>query len=149
MRFAGKYALHTDEKGRLRLPQFFRARMGTSKIYAMYSAGGCVSFIREEEADKLFAHFEGMITVADSKVLASARLLMAYVSEITEDSQGRFTLPPDLKKMADLGRDVIFVGMGNKVELWDAKRFEDNINGVEYEYPYMEKFAQISEEIVF
>ena len=51
--------------------------------------------------------------------------------------------------MADLGRDVIFVGMGNKVELWDAKRFEDNINGVEYEYPYMEKFAQISEEIVF
>ena len=149
MWFAGKYALHSDDKGRLRIPQRFRERMGTTAIYAMYSAGGCLSFVTKEEGDKLMEHFREMVTVADTAVLKAARVIMAHMCEITEDSQGRFTLPPELKKMAGIDRDVLFVGMGNKVELWDPKRFDDNIMDNDYDYPYKEKFEAVNGELVF
>ncbi len=149
MRLAGKYNLHADEKGRLRVPSNLRDNMPSKQLYAMYSAGGCLSIVTEEEADKLFTHFESMVTVADTKDLKAARVLMGFMGELKEDSQGRFVVPAELKKMAEINKDVVFVGMGKKVELWDAKRFEENLSGEEYDYPHKEKFEQLGGGIVF
>ena len=149
MWFTGKYSLHVDDKGRMRIPQRFRDAMVTSQIYAMYSAGGCISFITEEEYNELMSNFKSMITVAPTPALSAARAIMSHTSPISEDSQGRFTLSSDLKDKAGLGKDVVFVGMGNKIELWDPQRFEDNISGVEYDYYYKDKFAAINGEIIF
>ena len=121
----------------------------TTQIYAMYSAGGCISFITEEEYGSLMQNLGTMITVADTPALRAARVIMGNTAPLAEDSQGRFTLPADLKEMAALGRDVIFVGMGNKIELWDPQRFEDNISGVDYDYYCKDKFAAINGEIIF
>ena len=149
MWFTGKYSLHVDDKGRMRIPQRFRDAMVTSQIYAMYSAGGCISFITEEEYNELMSNFKSMITVASTPAMRAARAIMSHTSPISEDSQGRFTLSSDLKDKAGLGKDVVFVGMGNKIELWDPQRFEDNISGVEYDYYYKDKFAAINGEIIF
>ncbi len=149
MLFTGKYSLHVDDKGRLRIPQRFRDAIVTTQIYAMYSAGGCISFITEEEYGSLMQNLGTMITVADTPALRAARVIMANTAPLAEDSQGRFTLPADLKEKAALGRDVIFVGMGNKIELWDPQRFEDNISGVDYDYYCKDKFAAINGEIIF
>ena len=149
MWFTGKYSLHVDDKGRMRIPQRFRDAMVTPQIYAMYSAGGCISFITEEEYNELMSNFKSMITVASTPALSAARAIMSHTSPISEDSQGRFTLSSDLKDKAGLGKDVVFVGMGNKIELWDPQRFEDNISGVEYDYYYKDKFAAINGEIIF
>lgn len=149
MWFTGKYALHVDDKGRLRIPQRFREAMVTTQIYAMYSAGGCISFITNEEHESLMNSFRSMVTLAETPAIRASRVIMRNTAPITEDNQGRFTLPADLKEKAALGKDVIFVGMGNKIELWDPQRFEDNISGVDYDYYGKDKFEGIDGGIVF
>lgn len=149
MRFIGKYFLHADDKGRLRIPQKFRLQLGDTRIYTMYTADGCLSFISEEEADKLLEHFDSMVTVASGPALTNARILMSSMCEITEDNQGRFTLMPEAKKFAGISKDVVFVGVGNKIELWDVARWEAYTAGESYDYPYKNNFAQINGEIIF
>ena len=58
--FIGKYYLHADDKGRLRIPLKFRYNMGTAGIYAMYTADGCLSIITAETASNMIEKFEGM-----------------------------------------------------------------------------------------
>ena len=43
--------------------------------------------------------------------------------EVSLDKQGRILVPALHREMADLEKDVIFVGMMNRVELWDKARY--------------------------
>ena len=45
------------------------------------------------------------------------------------DSQGRFVLPEDLKRYAEVTSEVIFIGLGDRVEIWAQdswKKLEEN-----------------------
>ena len=39
------------------------------------------------------------------------------------DGQGRVLLPPPLRQLGHLTRDIVFVGMDKYVEIWDAERY--------------------------
>jgi len=41
------------------------------------------------------------------------------------DNMGRFLIPKSMIKHARLEKDVIMVGLGNRVELWQAGLYED------------------------
>ena len=41
------------------------------------------------------------------------------------DKQGRLLLPAVLREFAALEKDVVLVGVGSRVEIWDKKRWED------------------------
>lgn len=43
--------------------------------------------------------------------------------EVSLDKQGRILVPALHREMADLEKDVVFVGMMNRVELWDKARY--------------------------
>jgi MraZ protein len=47
------------------------------------------------------------------------RLLIGYASDLEFDANGRILLPPSLREYAGLGKKVVLVGQGNKLELWD------------------------------
>jgi len=52
------------------------------------------------------------------------RFLLGNAYELDLDSQGRFVFPLQLREYANLGKKVIFVGMGNRVELWAAEKWQ-------------------------
>lgn len=59
------------------------------------------------------------------------RQLMASASEVTLDKQGRILIPAKLRKSAGLEKDLVFVGMINRVEIWDKDTFEAQTLGSE------------------
>jgi len=44
---------------------------------------------------------------------------------VAMDKQGRILLPERLKELAELKRDVVLVGVGRRVEIWDAARWNE------------------------
>ena len=41
------------------------------------------------------------------------------------DKQGRALVPQDLREFAGIEKDVVLVGILNKVEIWSRDRFEE------------------------
>ena len=44
--------------------------------------------------------------------------------EVTLDKQGRILIPLSLREKAALEKEVVFVGMMNRIEVWDKKQLE-------------------------
>ena len=42
------------------------------------------------------------------------------------DKQGRTLIPAVLRKYAMLDKEVVFIGMGKRAEIWDKDRWEKN-----------------------
>lgn len=51
------------------------------------------------------------------------RLFYANAAEVDVDSVGRILVPEKLKKWAGLTKNVLFAGVGNRIEIWDADRW--------------------------
>ena len=54
------------------------------------------------------------------------RHFMAGAAEVETDKQGRFLVPAKLREQAGLTKDVVFVGVVSKIELWSKERWEQN-----------------------
>jgi MraZ protein len=52
------------------------------------------------------------------------RLVLASAVECVSDKQGRVMIPQALRDYAGLEKDIIFVGMQRKIEVWDAGVWE-------------------------
>ena len=49
---------------------------------------------------------------------------MASADEVDLDKQYRFVLPDNKKKQAGIVKDVVFIGMRDKIEIWAAESYE-------------------------
>jgi len=54
------------------------------------------------------------------------RFLLGNAFEVEFDSQGRFIIPLKLREHAKLGKEILFVGVGNRIEIWDRLVWEKN-----------------------
>lgn len=53
------------------------------------------------------------------------RLMVGHATEVEIDGQGRILLPPKLREFANLTRDAMLIGQGNRFELWDEARWNE------------------------
>lgn len=125
MLLTGTYERTLDEKQRLALPKRFRDLLGSEgqSLFLTPGTDGSLALYAEPAfarmADKLAAQSP---TAHD--VRAFGRLLYAQSQSVELDAQGRFRLPPELAKLAELGREVMLIGVGDRIELWDKRRWE-------------------------
>ena len=62
-----------------------------------------------------------------------------YASSSTYDKQGRITLTPSLIEYAKIEKEVLIIGMVNKMEIWNPKQLKETeeqsiaINQTEYD----------------
>ncbi|MEG1394276.1 MAG: hypothetical protein RSD04_00845 [Clostridia bacterium] len=122
--FYGSIALQADEKGRFRVPSKFRTKFGDDSIFSFQNGSPCLSIISHKSADEISAKLRPHITLRESPESRVARVLLSQMCEIKEDVQGRFTLSTDIKEELGISKEVVFVGMGGKVEMWDKSRWE-------------------------
>ena len=52
------------------------------------------------------------------------RQLIGYAEDIDMDAAGRVLVSPALRDFASLNKNVVFVGQGNKFELWDKEKWD-------------------------
>ena len=51
------------------------------------------------------------------------RLMVGHATDLELDGHGRVLLPPKLREFADLSRQAVLIGQGNRFELWDEARW--------------------------
>ncbi|MBU1905920.1 MAG: hypothetical protein KJ923_02855, partial [Candidatus Omnitrophica bacterium] len=53
------------------------------------------------------------------------RIYFSGAAEVVFDSQGRILLPAYLKEFAQIKKDVVIVGVSNRVEIWGKQKWEE------------------------
>ena len=118
--FYGEYEHTIDRKGRIIIPSKFRdvfKEQFAEKFYVTRGLDKCLFVFTEEEWKTQEQKFKSMsFTKADSRKFN--RLFFSGAADITCDKQGRVLLPQYLKDYAGIKRDVIFIGVSNRIEIW-------------------------------
>lgn len=121
----GEY-LHTiDAKGRLILPAKFRDELGELFIVTK-GLDNCLFVYAKEE----WAILEGklkQLPLAKPEARAFVRFFFAGAAEVECDKQGRVLLPTNLRDYAQVEKDVVILGVSNRVEIW-SKSVWDSYN---------------------
>lgn len=60
----------------------------------------------------------------NSEVRQFVRTVMKATDEVEMDQQGRIVISPVLRKEAGLGKNVVIVGLLNRIEIWDKQKYE-------------------------
>lgn len=125
--FLGTYEHTVDEKGRVIMPARFRSRLEEGAVMVFWFEE-CLAVFPRQEFDKLMAKMEALPEGSRER-RQMARVLFGNAGEAVPDRQGRLTIPPRLRQMAGLDREVVVVGVMNRVEIWDRERWEESMRG--------------------
>ena len=129
--FLGSYEHTVDSKNRLRLPKKFKQEF-LGEVVLTKGNDGCLFVLPKENFDDVFKKAENM-PLFDSNAQKPLRLLFSSASVLEEDNQGRFLLPQSLKTYAGIDKEVVFVGVASRIELWSKKRWQAYSNGANFD----------------
>lgn len=124
----GKYKHTIDAKGRLFIPARFREKLGSEIVVCMSVSAKCLNVYSRENWDAFEAKLR---TMPEIEMDDSFFWLYGNAVDVEVDSQGRFAIDAELRKMAGLEKEIVSVGRGNKVEIWDEKAFYDRMNSID------------------
>jgi MraZ protein len=116
--FRGAFDYTLDAKNRLTVPAKFRAALSEGLVLAK-GFDPCVAIWRPAEYEQfLAAALEGVNPIA-GKRRQLERFLLANSFDSELDGTGRVGMPPKLMEHAGLAKEVVVMGAGNRVEVWD------------------------------
>ncbi len=121
--FKGGPVLTLDGKGRLTVPARWRDLLVSAvggQLMVSKSHVRCLSLFPRPVWDQ----FETRLNALPASADGLRRLYIGSATEVAIDGASRVLLPPELRAWAGLEREVIFMGLGNRFELWDRARYE-------------------------
>ena len=117
----GEYEHTLDIKGRLAMPAKLRDALG-NKFIITKGLDGCLFVYDMEEWHKVETKLAAL-PMSRKNARDFTRFLFGGACEGECDKQGRVLLPANLRRHAGLEKDAVIVGVGNRVEIWDAQRW--------------------------
>lgn len=138
--FMGEYRHSLDTKGRLIVPAKFRDGLGEAFVITR-GLDNCL-FVYPQEEWKALEEKVKKLPLAKSEARAFVRFLFSGASECEVDKQGRISLPTLLRDYARIDKEVVVIGVSNRVEIWSKENWETYINQAEIDY------ADLTEKIV-
>jgi MraZ protein len=125
----GEYEHTVDEKNRLTLPARFRAAMAGGVVLTR-GLDTCIEAYPVEGWTALVeARLSGLNPLSrETRVLE--RFYYTGAIEAQPDKQGRVMLAPALIEHAGLGREVVVVGMRDRLEIWDRAAWRAQLKEV-------------------
>ena len=124
--FRGRFEHTIDEKGRLSIPSKFRevlsARGENELILTDFDS--CLAAYPREEWRQLEERIK-KLSMMQKDVRNFLRLFYSSATEAPLDPQGRILISPQMRERAKLDREVVLLGLLNKMEIWDKKAWED------------------------
>lgn len=125
-RFRGKYDHTIDEKGRLSFPSRYREvlRQYDSEVLIVIPWDDHIRVYPLAEWETV----ENRLKAEESYRLDDLdKVLRFFESESYEcvlDKQGRILIPPALRADLGLKRDIVLIGMIERVEIWDRENWD-------------------------
>lgn len=119
----GRYYSNISLKGRVSLPSKFRKETGNNLIVARWY-DQCLIVVGESGWNLLLERFSRRDEVVTKPIRGVERFILSTAFEAQTDDQGRFVIPPTLRETAGLKDEIVFMGLGDRIELWDKKAWE-------------------------
>ncbi len=121
--FTGTTTNNIDSKGRIVLPARFREELGETFIIAKGFLN-CVQVLSIPEFEGLRKNIKKMPA---RMALRMQYKIIATAVEVSPNSQGRISIPANLRKAAGLEKSATVVGMDNRIEIWNEDKFNEMI----------------------
>ena len=130
--FFGNYSHSLDEKGRLVIPKKMREELG-NKIFIMKGFDGALAIYQESSYSKVMEELE-KYSFNKKENRDYLRLKLASIVDLDVDKMGRVQLPVAILGKYHINKDVVVLGAGDHIEVWDKVRYEEYISSIEDEY---------------
>jgi len=124
--FRGSFEHTVDTKGRVSVPSRFRdiiAERYEGKLVLAMDYDKCLTVYPLEEWEKLEAKISAL-PMMKQEVKDFTRFFFSSATECELDKQGRILIPPAHRAHAAIAKNVVLVGIINKLEIWDSEAWE-------------------------
>jgi MraZ protein len=122
--FLGRYDAQISAKGRVALPAKFRKVTGDRLVIARWY-GNCLVIVGISGWEDLVNRFAQREEVVTKPIRSVERFILSTAFEVESDEQGRFVVPLMLRDIANLEGEVVFLGVGDRIELWSKEVWEE------------------------
>jgi len=142
--FYGEFEHSIDRKGRIILPSKFREVAKQNFIDKFFITRGldkCLFMFSEDEWKSQEARFKSL-PFTKKEARRFNRLYFSGAVEVLPDKQGRILIPPYLREFAGIKKDVVIVGVSNRIEIWSKE------NWIEFYKNTYQAFEETAEKLM-
>jgi MraZ protein len=129
--FTSEYECKLDAKGRLVLPARIKTQLPEpdgegQELVIRRGFEQCLIIYPMMEFKKVFSKISGL-NEFNEEYRKLQRNFLAGVVTVELDSNGRFLIPKNMLTYAQVDKDAMLVGTGNKVEIWNPTIYEKHL----------------------
>jgi MraZ protein len=125
--FRGTFDHTLDAKNRLTVPARYRAALADGVVLAMpVDLKPCVGVWRPQEYDGYTSRALVELPPLSPRRIELERFLYGSSHDAELDAAGRIMVPNSLRESASLSKDVVVVGVGERLELWDKSTWAEH-----------------------
>lgn len=120
--FQGASALNLDAKGRMSVPSRHRDALqlqGEGRVTLTKHPDGCLLLFPRSEWEA----FRARVAQLPMDAHWWRRIFLGNASDVEIDGSGRLLISPELRASAGIEREIILLGMGSHLEVWDAPTY--------------------------
>lgn len=139
MIYFGTYQHTLDSKNRLLVPSKLKGLL-THAVYVMKGLDGCLSLYDEISFQNYIEKLQ-KLSFNKAKEREFIRTILSSVVEMVADKVGRIQIPSQIIKRYNIEKEVVVVGVGDHVEVWNLNKWNEYIEASEA------KLEDISEDI--
>ncbi len=124
--FIGEYAYTIDAKGRVNIPAKFRqvlTEINANTFVVTKGLDPCVWVYPQIIWQNIMTELSNLSSLSALN-RTFVRSTTRYATFSTYDKQGRIQIPQALIDYAQLDKDVLIIGMVNKIEIWNPANLE-------------------------
>ena len=124
--FTSEFECKLDAKGRLILPSRIKAQLpegGGDELVMRKGFEPCLILYPMVEFKKVFSKISGL-NEFNEEYRKLQRNFLSGVVTVELDSNGRFLIPKNMLTYAQIDKEAMLVGTGNKVEVWKPSVYE-------------------------
>ncbi len=127
--FTSEYESKLDAKGRMVLPARIKTQLPEAESQELVIRRGfepCLIVYPMVEFKKVFSKISGL-NEFNEEYRKLQRNFLSGVVTVELDGNGRFLIPKNMLAYAQIDKDAILVGTGNKVEIWNPSVYEKHL----------------------
>ena len=125
--FRGLTTVNLDSKGRLAVPARFRERLATfdtTDLVITLNPWDRALWLYPLAEWALIEEKLSALSDFDRQARRTKQIMRGHAADVACDGQGRILLPVELREIAGLQKQAALLGQGNKLEIWDAARWQ-------------------------
>lgn len=125
--FVGDYSCKLDDKGRVLFPAAFRKQWKVSLDRVILKKDifeDCLVMYPMEEWERQLTLIRKKINPYVKEQNQFLREFYKSAAEVELDSNGRMLIPKRLVEMAGMVKELVFIGIGDKIEIWDKDKYQ-------------------------